>query len=133
MRGSLGFTACVRSVSLLTVERPLPLPLTPPPPHSHQVMCHPVAYLVCNFPPSTPGCPPLLTFSDVRTLFHEMGHGLQVGGDRGGGGREYPPRSGRKETARGRGYRMEKTAENAPSEPCLILSGRPCPRFHSTC
>jgi oligopeptidase A len=36
----------------------------------------PVAYLTCNFPPTTEGAPALLTHDDVLTLFHEFGHGL---------------------------------------------------------
>ena len=31
---------------------------------------------VCNFTPSTPNRPSLLTFNEVTTLFHEFGHGL---------------------------------------------------------
>ncbi|MFV0237771.1 MAG: M3 family metallopeptidase [Flavobacteriales bacterium] len=31
---------------------------------------------VCNFTPSTPKTPSLLTFNEVTTLFHEFGHGL---------------------------------------------------------
>ncbi len=37
----------------------------------------PVAYLICNQTPPLDGKPSLMTFSDVETLFHEFGHGLQ--------------------------------------------------------
>jgi oligopeptidase A len=37
----------------------------------------PVAYLVCNGPPPTADMPSLMTFREVETLFHELGHGLQ--------------------------------------------------------
>ena len=37
----------------------------------------PVAYLICNQTPPVNGTPSLMTFMDVRTLFHEFGHGLQ--------------------------------------------------------
>jgi len=37
----------------------------------------PVAYLVCNQTPPVGDKPSLMTFSEVETLFHEFGHGLQ--------------------------------------------------------
>ena len=37
----------------------------------------PVAIVVCNGAPPVDGKPSLLTFRDVETLFHEMGHALQ--------------------------------------------------------
>ena len=37
----------------------------------------PVAYLVCNQTPPVGDVPSLMTFSEVETLFHEFGHGLQ--------------------------------------------------------
>ena len=36
----------------------------------------PIVSIVCNFPKSTETQPSLLNFNDVRTLFHEFGHGL---------------------------------------------------------
>ena len=36
----------------------------------------PVAALLCNFPPPSADKPPLMTHSDVETLFHEFGHAL---------------------------------------------------------
>jgi oligopeptidase A len=37
----------------------------------------PVAHLVCNQTPPVGDTPALMTFREVETLFHEMGHGLQ--------------------------------------------------------
>ena len=37
----------------------------------------PVAYLVCNQAPPVDGKPSQMSFSEVETLFHEFGHGLQ--------------------------------------------------------
>jgi len=37
----------------------------------------PVAHLVCNQTPPIGGKPSLMSFDEVETLFHEMGHGLQ--------------------------------------------------------
>jgi oligopeptidase A len=37
----------------------------------------PVAYLVCNGTPPVGDTPSLMTFTEVETLFHEFGHGLQ--------------------------------------------------------
>ncbi|MEL6543362.1 MAG: M3 family metallopeptidase [Myxococcota bacterium] len=36
----------------------------------------PIVVNVCNFSPGADGKPPLLTFGQVTTLFHELGHGL---------------------------------------------------------
>jgi len=37
----------------------------------------PTAYLTCNGSPPVGGKPSLMTFREVETLYHEMGHGLQ--------------------------------------------------------
>src|SRR5262249_8180030 len=37
----------------------------------------PVAYLICNQTPPVDGKPALMSFNEVKTLFHEFGHGLQ--------------------------------------------------------
>ena len=36
----------------------------------------PIAYIICNFTKPIGAKPSLLSFDDVQTLFHEMGHGL---------------------------------------------------------
>ncbi len=36
----------------------------------------PIAYIICNFTKPIGNKPSLLTFDDVQTLFHEIGHGL---------------------------------------------------------
>ncbi|MCJ7814573.1 MAG: M3 family metallopeptidase, partial [Xanthomonadales bacterium] len=38
---------------------------------------HPVVHLCCNGTPPADGRPSLMRFSEVTTLFHEFGHGLQ--------------------------------------------------------
>ncbi len=38
----------------------------------------PISAIICNFTPSTPDHPSLLTFEEVQTLFHEMGHATHV-------------------------------------------------------
>lgn len=43
---------------------------------AHGDVQRPVAYLTCNFAPPLAGQPGLLTHTEVRTLFHEFGHGL---------------------------------------------------------
>jgi oligopeptidase A len=43
----------------------------------HGALQRPVAYLVCNQTPPMGQTPALMTFREVETLFHEMGHGLQ--------------------------------------------------------
>ncbi|ERT06995.1 peptidase M3 family protein [Lyngbya aestuarii BL J] len=40
-------------------------------------VCLPVAYLQCNQTPPVDDKPSLMSFSEVETLFHEFGHGLQ--------------------------------------------------------
>ncbi|TXH58095.1 MAG: M3 family peptidase, partial [Bacteroidia bacterium] len=40
------------------------------------INCKPVAYIVCNFAKPTGNIPCLLTFDQVQTLFHEVGHAL---------------------------------------------------------
>ena len=37
----------------------------------------PIAYLICNQTPPVENIPSLMSFDEVKTLFHEFGHGLQ--------------------------------------------------------
>ena len=62
-RGGAWMDECVGRSSLLAV--------------AHQAVRLPVAYLVCNQTPPVDGKPSLMTFQEVKTLFHEFGHGLQ--------------------------------------------------------
>ena len=41
-----------------------------------QMVRLPVAYLICNQTPPVDGKPALMSFHEVKTLFHEFGHGL---------------------------------------------------------
>lgn len=43
---------------------------------SYQLGTKPVIYNVCNFTKPAPGEPALISFDDVRTMFHEFGHAL---------------------------------------------------------
>ncbi|KAJ1833701.1 Mitochondrial intermediate peptidase [Coemansia sp. RSA 2711] len=36
----------------------------------------PVVVLICNFPAPEPGAPPLLSWGNLETIFHEMGHAM---------------------------------------------------------
>ncbi len=45
--------------------------------HSEERKVLPVAYLICNQTPPINETPSLMSFEEVKTLFHEFGHGLQ--------------------------------------------------------
>ena len=45
--------------------------------NGQKILRLPVAYLQCNQTPPVDGKPSLMSFSEVETLFHEFGHGLQ--------------------------------------------------------
>jgi oligopeptidase A len=62
-RGGAWMDECIGRSSLLAVE--------------NQAVRLPVAYLICNQTPPVDGKPSLMTFQEVKTLFHEFGHGLQ--------------------------------------------------------
>jgi oligopeptidase A len=62
-RGGAWMDECVGRSSLLAAD--------------NQAIRLPVAYLICNQTPPVDGKPSLMTFQEVKTLFHEFGHGLQ--------------------------------------------------------
>jgi oligopeptidase A len=62
-RGGAWMDECVGRSGLLAV--------------GNQAVRLPVAYLICNQTPPVDGKPSLMTFQEVKTLFHEFGHGLQ--------------------------------------------------------
>ncbi|XP_067912852.1 uncharacterized protein [Heterodontus francisci] len=72
------FNVYDEKVSVTTMETGLTDPLSPSPSaRSNLLHKKPVAFLTCNQLPPVGSVPSLLSFSEIKTLFHEFGHALQ--------------------------------------------------------